>query len=90
VLCSLGGEDKEEVSAWAYLGCFAQVPPGLHSIFRPATWAPFIVAMEPPSTSAGGPTSSSLPVAGCSTSSSTAGWCSFLVLQLWSDWALLS
>jgi hypothetical protein len=64
-------------------------PPGLHSAFRPTMWSPFITAVEPASTSVGGPTSSHLPVASCSTSSSAAGWGRFFVLQLWADWALL-
>jgi hypothetical protein len=52
-------------------------------------WSPFIAIVEPPSTSAGGPTSSRLPVASCSTSSSAADWGRVSVLQLWADWALL-
>jgi hypothetical protein len=56
------------------LGHSAQVPPDLHSTFKLATQSPFVIAVEPPSTSIGGPTSSSLPVAGRSTSSSTVGW----------------
>jgi hypothetical protein len=52
---------RKKRQAWAYWGHSAQVPPGLHSTFRPATWPPFVVAVEPPSTSTGGPTSSSLP-----------------------------
>jgi hypothetical protein len=52
--------------------------------------APLIAAVEPPSTSAGRPMSSSLPTAGCSTSSSAAGWHRVSMLQLWPDWALLS
>jgi hypothetical protein len=51
-------------------------------------WSPFVMAVEPPSTSAGGPMSSSLSVAHCSTSSSVAGWSGFPMFQLWSDWAL--
>jgi hypothetical protein len=51
--------------------------------------APSVAAVEAPSTSAGGPMSSSLPTTGCSTSSSTASSGRFPVLQLWSDWALL-
>jgi hypothetical protein len=70
-------------------GRFTQVPPGLHSTLRAVTWSPFITAVEPPSTSAGGPTSSCLPVAGCSTSSSATGWGRVSVLQLWANWALL-
>jgi hypothetical protein len=70
-------------------GCSTQVPPGLHSTFRPATWSTFVIAVEPASTLAGGPTCSHLPVAGCSTSSSTADWGRVSVLQLWVDWALL-
>jgi hypothetical protein len=50
---------------------------------------PFIIAVEPPSTSAGGPMSSHLPTASCSTSSSASGWGRVSLLQLWADWALL-
>jgi hypothetical protein len=51
---------------------------------------PFVTALEPLSTSAGGPTSSSLTMAGCSTPSSTTSWDRAPMLQLWLDWALLS
>jgi hypothetical protein len=70
--CSLGGGEEEETSTWDYWGCSNQVPLYLHSTFRPATLSPFIAAVEPPSTLAGGPTSSVLLGASCSTSSSTA------------------
>jgi hypothetical protein len=54
--------------------------------FRPATWSPSVSAVKSLSTSAGGPMPSSLPVADCSTTSSTAyrGWLS--VLQLRVNW----
>jgi hypothetical protein len=68
------------------------VPPKYHLVYTPFSGqpcAPFIVVMEPLSTSAGDPTSSSLPMAGCSTSSYAVGWGRVYVLQLWSDWALL-
>jgi hypothetical protein len=52
-------------------------------------WSPFEVAVEPLSTSAGGPTSSSLPATVCSTLISTVDWGRIPVLQLWSNWALL-
>jgi hypothetical protein len=89
VSCSLGGEE-EAASAWAYWGHSTQVPPGVHSTFRPTMWPSFITVVEPPSTSAGGPMSSSLRAAGYSTSSSTVSWGRVSVLQLWLDWALLS
>jgi hypothetical protein len=82
VSCSLRAGEEEEASTWAYWGRSAQVPPGLHFTFRPATWPSFIAVVEPPSTSVSGPTSSSLPVADYSTSSSTAGWGRVPVLQL--------
>jgi hypothetical protein len=66
--------------------------PKYHLVYTPPSsqpCAPFVIAVEPLSTSAGGPTSSSLLVAGCSTSSSAAGWGRVFVFQLWSDWALL-
>jgi hypothetical protein len=69
--CSRGGGEEEEASVWAYCGRSAQGPPGLYSTFRPASRFPFITVVESPSTSAGGPTSSYVPMAGCSTSSST-------------------
>jgi hypothetical protein len=87
--CSPGGGEEEEASIWAKQGRSTQVPPGLHSAFWPAMLSPSVTAVEPPSTSVGGPTSSSLPVAGCSTSSSAAGWGRDPVLQLWSDSTLL-
>jgi hypothetical protein len=70
-------------------GAPLQVSPGLHSTFRSAVWSPFIVAVDLASTSAGRSMSSHLPAAGCSTSSSTAGWGRVFVLQLWADWAPL-
>jgi hypothetical protein len=63
----------------------AQVPLGLHHSFRPATWSPFVSTMESPSTSVGGPTPSSLPIASCSTSSSAANWGGLPVFQLQAD-----
>jgi hypothetical protein len=62
--------------------CSTQVPPGLYSSLRLATWSPSILAVESPSTSAGGPMPSSLPAAGSSTSSSAACWARFSMLQL--------
>jgi hypothetical protein len=47
---------------------------GLHSSLRLAVWSPSVSPMEPLSTSAGGPTPSSLPATSCSTSSSAACW----------------
>jgi hypothetical protein len=78
VSCSLGAGEEEEASAWAKRGRSTQVPHGLHSAFRPATWSPFITAVEIASTLGGGPTSSRLP----------AGWGRVSMLQLWADWAL--
>jgi hypothetical protein len=55
-------------------------PLDLHSAFRPATWFPFVTAVEPPFTSAGGPMSSSVPAAGCTTLSIAVGWGRIFVL----------
>jgi hypothetical protein len=52
--------------------------------------APSISEVDPLSTSAGGPTSSSLPTVGCSTSCSVACWGGLPVLQLQAYWALHS
>jgi hypothetical protein len=49
---------------------------------------PFVAVVEPPSTSVGGPTSSSLPIANYSTSSSATSWGRVPVLQLRSNWPL--
>jgi hypothetical protein len=82
VSCSLGGGRG---LCLGLTGALAQVPPDLHSAFRPATWSPFVVAVDPVSTSAGGPMSFRLLTTGCS----AAGWGRVSVLQLWADWALL-
>jgi hypothetical protein len=54
VSCLLGGGDEEEAFAWANWGRSTQVPPSLHSTLGPATWPPFIIAVEPLSTVVGG------------------------------------
>jgi hypothetical protein len=64
-------------------------PPKYRLVYTPPSGQPrgppFIIAVESPSTSACGPTSSSLPAAGYSTSSSVANWGRFLMFQLRSD-----
>jgi hypothetical protein len=72
-------------------GRSAQVPPGLHSTYRPAAWSSSSTAVVGlPYTSVGSSASASSPAVVCSTSSSIDCRARLPVLQLMAPWALCS
>jgi hypothetical protein len=79
---------EEERKKRPLLGPNGGAPPKYRLVYTPPSGqlrAPSVIAVEPLSTSVGGPTSSSLPATSCSTLSSAAGWGRVPMLQLWSD-----
>jgi hypothetical protein len=84
---------KEERRKRPLSGPNGGAPPKYHLVYTlplgQPRGPPFVAAVAPASTSAGGPTFSRLPAAGYSTLSSTAGSGRVYVLQLWADWVLL-